>query len=72
MRTTAQGRGWVWVERPAIEKLLEFVSIESEVDLIQHYGLGALAGSFEHEVGTVLAQQAGGVIDQVTLLGQRP
>src|SRR5574340_1661656 len=51
-------------------ELLELVGVQTEKDLIQYHGLGAVAVRFEHEVRTVLAQQAGGVIDQITLLGQ--
>jgi len=50
--------------------LLEFVGVQAEKNLIQHHGPGAVAGRFEHEVRTVLAEQAGSMIDQVTLLGQ--
>src|SRR6218665_1443998 len=53
-------------------ELLEFVGIQAEKDLIQHDGLSTVAGRFEHEVRAILAKQAGGVIDQVALLGQSP
>lgn len=53
-------------------KLLELVSIQAKKDLIQHHGLRSVASSFEHEVRTVLAEQAGSLIDQVALLGQGP
>jgi len=40
--------------------------------LIQHHRLGTVASGFEHEVRAVLTQDAGGLIGQLALLGQRP
>ena len=55
-----------------VDELLELVGVQAEKDLIQHDRLSTVTGCFEHEVGSVLSEQTGGVIDQVALLGQSP
>jgi hypothetical protein len=46
------------------------LGIQREVNLIEHNGLGALAGGLQHEVRTVFTQQVSGVINEVALLWQ--
>ena len=46
-------------------ELLELVRIQVKENLIQHHRLRTLAGGFEHEVGSVLAQQADSMVDEV-------
>jgi hypothetical protein len=45
------------------------ILVQAEKDLIQHNSFRALTRSFQHEIGAILAQQIGRMVDQVTVLG---
>ena len=51
-------------------ELLELFRIQTEEHLIEQHRLSALARGLQHKVRAVLAQQAGGVINEITLLRQ--
>ncbi len=55
-----------------LDELPQLRRIHPKEHLIEQHGLGLVARGLEHEVRPVLAQQPGGLVDDVSLLGSGP